>query len=175
MEIYRPFVESSHISFELEVPVLEGFRNRIMGTAHNFPFLIYEGKGEILGYAYASVFRERAAYSHLVESSIYLSEKIRGTGAGQALYNCLFDLLALMGKREIIAVSSIPNPLSIAFHEKMDFEKSGMVKRAGFKFGRFWDIQIMQRSIEQSPHTIMNWTELKRTEKLVNCLNRYST
>ncbi len=85
--IYAPYVIHTAISFELEPPAVEEMRQRIMKTLQHWPWLVCENKGEVLGYAYASRYRERAAYQWSVEVSVYIDERFHRLGIGRALYS----------------------------------------------------------------------------------------
>ena len=102
LAIYAPYVEKTAVTFEYEVPTVLEFKNRIASTLKRYPYLAAIRDGHILGYAYASAFKERAAYDWAVETSIYVSEGARRTGAGSLLYEALEDyhrLLYLQYKR----------------------------------------------------------------------------
>src|SRR5579862_6623025 len=97
LEIYSPFCDHTSVSFELQAPSLEEMRTRIGRITERFPWLVCEGEGEILGYAYASPHRERAAYQWAVDVAVYVREGRRRTGVGRAVYTSLFAILALQG------------------------------------------------------------------------------
>ena len=86
LEIYRPYVEHTAITFEYDVPDIEEFMNRIKNTQKTYPYLVAEYQGEILGYAYAGAFKERAAYDWAVETSIYVRQNQKRMGVGSLLY-----------------------------------------------------------------------------------------
>ena len=89
LEIYSYYVENTAISFEYKTPDLNEFRNRIENTLKKYPYLVIEENGVIMGYAYAGVFKGRAAYDHCCEVTIYLDHDSKGNGYGRALYNAL--------------------------------------------------------------------------------------
>ena len=84
-EIYKYYVENTAISFEITPPTVEEFRERIAKTLEKYPYLVCEDEGGIIGYAYSSVFRDREAYTHCVENTIYLDKKYLRMGYGKAL------------------------------------------------------------------------------------------
>ena len=86
LNIYAPYVEKTAITFEYEVPSVEEFRKRIRNILKKYPYIVEEKEGEILGYAYAGVFKNRAAYDWAVETTIYVREDQRKSGVGRALY-----------------------------------------------------------------------------------------
>ena len=83
LQIYAPYVENTAITFEYEVPSLEEFTKRIQNTLKTYPYLVAVESGRIVGYSYASMFKARAAYSHSVETSIYMIRDCRGKGIGK--------------------------------------------------------------------------------------------
>lgn len=89
LSIYAPYVEKTAITFEYEVPTVQEFKNRITSTLKRYPYLAAIRDGRIIGYAYASQFKERAAYDWAVETSVYVSGDARRTGAGSLLYEAL--------------------------------------------------------------------------------------
>ena len=93
LAIYAPYVEKTAITFEYKVPTVREFKNRIASTLKRYPYLAAVRDGRILGYAYASEFKERAAYDWAVETSVYVSEDARRTGAGSILYEALENYL----------------------------------------------------------------------------------
>ena len=97
LAIYAPYIEQTAITFEYDVPSVEEFRGRIESTLKHYPYLVCEEEGEIVGYAYAGVFKARAAYSHCVETSIYVKMGQHGKGIGKKLYERLEEELKKMG------------------------------------------------------------------------------
>ncbi len=93
-EIYRPIVESTPISFELEAPDEKEMQQRIEHKLTAYPWLVCENRGRVAGYAYASQFRERAAYQWSVETSVYVHSGFRRFGVRRSLYIPFFRLLA---------------------------------------------------------------------------------
>ena len=94
-EIYLPYVRTTAVTFELEDPTLEDFTERVRKTLERYPYIVAVEEGEIVGYAYASAFRPRAAYLHSIETSIYMRMDYRGKGVGRRLYETLAKLLVL--------------------------------------------------------------------------------
>ena len=126
-EIYRPFVERTAVSFEYQVPTPEEFFLRFTQHIAQFPWLVWEEQGRVLGYAYAGAPWERAAYRWCAESSVYLAPEARGRGVGKALYQALEDILRRQGYRTLYALVTTDNEASIGFHEAI-----GFVRRAFF-------------------------------------------
>lgn len=147
LEIYRPYVESSVITFEYDVPTVEEFQKRIRNIKSKFPYLIAKNEDVILGYAYASTYYNRQAYDWTVEVSIYVDEKARGQGVGKRLYSELELALVNQGIKNCLACIALPNSASIALHEKLGYQKTAHFKEVGYKFGQWHDIIWMQKKL----------------------------
>ena len=115
--IYRPFVETTAISFEDVAPGPDEMARRIMETAASYPWLVCEIGGHVVGYAYAAQHRVRAAYQWSVDTSVYVSKQYWRFGIGRGLYISLFRILAAQGFFNAFAGIALPNPASVALHE----------------------------------------------------------
>ena len=153
--IYAPYVEQTAITFEIERPTLADFRRRIETISAEFPYLVAETGGRIAGYSYAHRFRERAAYNHCVEMTIYLDRKHRHSGIGKPLYTALEQRLTAMGKRNLCASITWTDEEnqylthdSIHFHEKMGYTKVAHFHECGRKFNRWFDMIWMEKIVE---------------------------
>lgn len=154
LEIYGPYVTDTAISFEYEVPALEEFRVRIHRTLQSYPYLVMVTGGRIAGYAYASPFKEREAYCHSVETTIYIRMDCRGRGYGKKLYLALEELLKkqnILNVNACIAVTEQEDPYltnkSMYFHEHMGYRLVGKFTKCGYKFGRWYDMIWMEKMI----------------------------
>ena len=135
LELYAPYVRETAISFETVVPSEDEFRRRIIHTLQRYPYLVAECDGKPLGYAYASAFKERAAYDWAVETSIYLRQDRRGLGIGRQLYLQLEALLRRQHITNANACIAYPHPESIAFHERLGYRTVAHFTRCGYKLG----------------------------------------
>lgn len=151
--IYAPIVRSTAISFELEPPVVEEMRGRIAKTLHFWPWLVCERQGAVLGYAYASRHRERAAYQWSVDVSVYVAADQRGRGIGRALYTALFAILRAQGYRNACAGIALPNAASVALHEAMGMRPVGVYRHVGYKLGAWHDVGWWQGELQPPPAT----------------------
>jgi L-amino acid N-acyltransferase YncA len=142
--IYAPSVESTPISFEVTAPDAAEFAERIAKYSATHQFLVAEEGGEVVGYAYACRWRERPAYDWAVEVSVYVDAAHQGEGIGRALYAELFDLLRAQGFRSAVAGITLPNPASIALHERLGFESIGALRQIGWKVGGWHDVGYWQ-------------------------------
>jgi phosphinothricin acetyltransferase len=145
--IYAPSVEATPISFEVVPPDAAEFARRIARYSATHQFLVAEDGGEVIGYAYACRWAERAAYDWAVETSVYIDSAHHGKGVGRALYTELFERLAAQGFRIAVAGVTLPNPASVGLHENMGFEPIGALRKIGFKEGRWHDVGYWQRSL----------------------------
>jgi phosphinothricin acetyltransferase len=147
LKIYAPYVESTAVSFEAVVPGVEEFAARIAKSLSRWQYLVAERDGEIAGYAYGSVHRERAAYRYSVEVSAYLDPRFHRQGIGSALYRRLFDDLSAMGYCTAFAGITLPNEASVGLHRSVGFQHIGVFERIGWKFDRWHDVAWMQRTL----------------------------
>ncbi|HEM2866013.1 GNAT family N-acetyltransferase [Streptococcus suis] len=145
--IYAPYVEKTAITFETEVPTVEAFASRIEKTLEKFPYLVAVEEGKVVGYAYASTYYARAAYDWTVELSVYVSREARGKGIGSLLYDALEEELTERGFKNFLACIALPNPASLALHEKRGYEQVAHFKKVGYKFGTWHDIVWLQKSL----------------------------
>ena len=145
--IYAPYVEKTAITFETQVPTVEDFENRIKKTMKKFPYLVAIEEGQIVGYAYASTYYARAAYDWTVELSVYVQKEARGKGVGTLLYTALEEELTARGFKNFLACIALPNPASIALHERRGYEQVAHFKKVGYKFGTWHDIVWLQKSL----------------------------
>ena len=139
-EIYAPNVTDAFISFEAEPPTAGQMRERIAKTLATHPWLVHDEGGRILGYAYASRHRERAAYQWSADVSCYVRPEARGRGIGKALYTELLRRLEAQGFRNAYAGIALPNDASVRLHERFGFKKVAHLEEIGFKFGRWIDV-----------------------------------
>ena len=155
LEIYGYYVEHTAISFEYDIPGLEEFRGRIANTLRKYPYLVLEEDGVVVGYAYAGVFKGRAAYDHCCEMTIYLDHDAKGKGYGRTLYNALEEELRKIGIINLYAC--IGDPIqedeyltkdSEHFHQHMGYTKVGEFHKCGYKFGRWYNMIWMEKIID---------------------------
>lgn len=150
-EIYNGYVEKTVISFETEpVPVAE-MAQRVADRLSRYDWLVAERQGRLIGYAYYGQFRTRAAYDHVVESTVYIAGDALGLGLGRRLYAELIQSARDKGFREIIGVIALPNDASEQLHERMGFVRVGHLPRVGYKFGRYIDVSFWQWSLPEAP------------------------
>ncbi len=142
--IYSPYVENSGVSFEDVAPTAQEVGARIAATSARFPWLVLEDDGRVVGYAYASQHRDRAAYRWAVDVAVYVDAACHGRGAGRALYDALLGLLRRQGFRSACAGIALPNDASIALHRALGFEHVGTYRDIGWKAGAWRDVAWWQ-------------------------------
>lgn len=147
LDIYAPYVEHTHISFEYEVPTLADFAQRIATITKDYTWLVCEHNGRIIGYAYGGQHRARTAYKWSVESAIYMAQDFCGKGAGKLLYQQLFELLKQQGYINVFAGMTLPNEKSEALHRSCGFQEIGIFKNIGYKNNQWHDVKWMQLTI----------------------------
>ena len=140
LEIYAPYVRETAISLEFDPPTLEVFLARFERVTRRFPWLVWEEDGRVLGYAYADVALERAAYQWDADMSVYVDRDARRGGVGSALYDCLEALMRKLGYRNLYALVTSANEPSKRFHEKRGYSLLGVLAKSGYKFDRWWDV-----------------------------------
>jgi phosphinothricin acetyltransferase len=139
------------ISFETEPPSAEEMRNRLARVLSQYPWFVLEDGGDVLGYAYATQHRERAAYRWSVDTSVYVRQGRQRRGVGRALYTSLLTVLPLQGFINAYAGITLPNPASVGLHEAMGFELVGVYAKVGFKCGDWHDVAWYQRPLLSRP------------------------
>jgi len=151
LAIYRPFVDSTAVSFETIVPTAEEFAARIAKALAGWQWLVAVRDGQCAGYAYGSMHRERSAYRWSVEVSAYVHPDFRRQGIGRALYLELFEHLAGRGFCNAYAGITLPNEGSVALHRGVGFLPVGVFKDVGRKFGKWHDVGWFQRTLRDAP------------------------
>lgn len=147
-DLYRPYVLGSHATFETEPPTADDIAARIAKVAGRYPWLVAtDSTDALLGYAYATQFRERAAYRFAVETSIYLAPAAQGRGLGGKLYALLTEILTQQGFVHAIGALSLPNPASEALHRRAGFVDTGGYRDIGYKFGRWISVGLYQKAL----------------------------
>ena len=145
--IYNPYVLSTVITFE-ETPIApSAMAERIADIQRTHAWLVTEIDGEVAGYAYGSPWRTRSAYRFATETTIYLAQGRAGQGLGRALYEALLAELARRGYHCAMGGIALPNPASVALHEKVGFAKVAHLREVGWKLDRWIDVGYWQRAL----------------------------
>ena len=149
--IYSRYVTETAVTFEYDVPTVCEFEDRIRKVNSRFPWIVCETDSRIVGYSYASHFRERAAFRWSCELSVYVADEFQGHGIGKVLYRALLDVLRLQGYRTAVACVTYPNAVSDAFHRSLGFEHTGIFPNVGYKLGRWWGVSWYQIPLTDYP------------------------
>ena len=148
--IYAPIVRDTPISFELDPPDADEMRRRIERTGARTPWLVCTTGAALVGYAYATGHRERAAYRWSVDVSVYVHEAARGRGVGTGLYEALLGILRVQGFHRVYAGITLPNAASVGLHESVGFRPVGVYRAVGFKCGAWHDVGWWERALVEA-------------------------
>lgn len=149
--LYKPYVETTDITFEYDAPSAEEFAARMEKTCARYPFLVAEDSGMLFGYAYAGTFKGRPAYDWSVEVSVYVKLGHSGQGIGTLLYEALERCLRQQNIINLNACITYPNPKSEAFHRKFGYQTVAHFTRCGYKFGAWKDMIWMEKALCAHP------------------------
>ena len=174
-DIYRPFVESTPVSFETVAPDVGEVCHRIEQTIQIYPWFVCEVEGEIAGYAYASQHRARHHYQWSVDVTIYNHPGFRRQGLGRSLYAVLLDTLRRQGFVMAHAGITLPNEASVGLHEALGFQALGVYRNVGYKCGRWHDVGWWQYELAQpepNPSPPISWPDLRAMDGLESTLRQ---
>jgi phosphinothricin acetyltransferase len=155
-DIYGWNVRHGTGTFELDAPsVADMTARRQEVLSRSLPWLVAEREGQVLGYAYANYFRPRMAYRFALEDSIYLAPSAQGQGVGTLLLDELIRQCQALGARQMLAViGDSANQGSIRLHAKAGFEETGVMRSVGWKFERWLDVVIMQKTLGEGDASV---------------------
>jgi phosphinothricin acetyltransferase len=159
LEIYKPYVLHTAITFEYDVPAIDEYLEWIKVNTSEYPWLVCTLNEKIVGYAYASKFRYRTAYQWSPESTIYLSPDAQGKGIAGVLYRTLFSILELQGYFNVYAGVAIPNAKSEGLHLALGFKEIGVFENIGYKLGKWHNTRWFQLKLKE--HTEQPESPLK--------------
>ena len=148
--IYGAHVRDGYATFEVDPPDADDFAHRIESRPR-LPWLVAEQGNSVIGFAYASRFKERAAYRWTAEVTVYLAPAARGQGIGRALYGLLLPAVAALGYVTACAGIAWPNEASVGLHEAFGFVPVGVYRDVGFKLGQWRDVRWYQRRLIDPP------------------------
>ncbi len=150
LEIYSHYIENTAITFECEVPNEAAFLMRIKTISENYPYLVATLNKKVIGYAYATRFRERKAYDWAVETTVYVNDTHKGKGIGKKMYRKLLDLLTAQGFVMAYACITCPNFTSDALHSSLGFSQVGIFTNSGYKFDTWHDIVWYEKKLNST-------------------------
>lgn len=170
LAIYEPFILKTSVTFEEKAPELDAFKNRMQDILKSCPYLVCEVDGAVVGYAYASEYRTRAAYRWDREVSVYIHPDYRRKNVAKALYHALFRILEKQGFVKLYGVITLPNPGSIALHEAMGFNKMAVYKDVGYKLGRWHDVGwwelTFNKNRKEYPRELISFSEIEKSDEV---------
>ena len=144
-QIYNHYIQNSVITFEEQVVSAQDMATRILDVAASaLPWLVADQEGQVAGYAYATKWKARSAYRFSVEITVYLEPGRQGQGWGSQLYAALLARLRELGVHSVIGGIALPNPGSVALHEKFGLTKVAHFSEVGYKFERWVDVGYWQ-------------------------------
>ena len=172
LEIYAPYVEKTAVTFEYEVPAVTEFEKRIDHVLGKYPYLVAERAGDISSYAYAGVFKDRAAYRWAVETTVYVREDMKKMGTGRELYAALEKILSMQNILNLNACIAYPceaeDPYltrdSVQFHKRLGYQFAGKFHRCGYKFGRWYHMIWMEKFLgghTENPPVVKSFGEVR--------------
>lgn len=138
------YIDNTAIHFSYQPVTPDELRNLWQAKLHLYPWLIAEVDGHFAGYAKASLWRERSAYQWTPEAGVYVETRFQRLGVGRALYQRLIDTLRAQGFHSLVGGITLPNDPSVRLHEAVGFQPAGVIRRAGWKMGRWWDVGFWQ-------------------------------
>jgi L-amino acid N-acyltransferase YncA len=167
LDIYEHYVLNTAVTFEYDVPEVEEMERRMKTIQSKYPFIVAEHENKIVGYAYATDFRYRAAYQWSPESTIYLHKDSLGKGIGIKLYRKLLQILMQQGYYNVFGGVALPNDASVALHLKCGFKDVGIYENIGYKAGKWhstkW-FQLVLKDHEINPALPKSISEIKIEE-----------
>ncbi|MBZ6526618.1 N-acetyltransferase family protein [Aerococcaceae bacterium DSM 111021] len=164
--IYRQYIETP-ITFEHKMPTPEEFETRLESIIQNYACIVCEVDDEILGYAYAHRFAERAGYNWTAELSVYTDSKAKGLGGGRQLYEKLLELCKLQGIHTVYGLVTENNSASENLHEKLGFRLAGVFRNVGFKEGRWLSCSYYEKdlaSYNDKPNPMKSISDIKKDD-----------
>ena len=175
VNIYSYYVENTAITFEYEVPSVEEFTNRYQNVIKKYPYIVALINDKIVGYAYVSPFKSRAAYDWAVETSIYCHKDYQKKGIGKALYHALENILREQGILNMNACISYPvqedqylTKNSVEYHQHLGYRLVGEFHQCGYKFNTWYNMVWMEKFIgehQQNQLPVKSFNEVKEIIK----------
>ena len=143
--ITNHYIVTSAVHFAYEPLAEAALRAQWHGYRERFPWFVIEDAGQVVGFAKAGTWRDRAAYAWTAETGVYLADSARGRGLGRRVYVAMLDELVARGFRSAVAGITLPNDPSVALHLALGFEPVGTFRDAGWKMGAWRDVGFWQK------------------------------
>jgi len=158
--IYGQYIDTP-ITFEVELPSKEAWAERVEKILKDYPYLVCEENGKVIGYAYGHRHRERKAYDWNAELSVYVDKAAVAKGVGRTLYTNLIEFLEKQNVKTVYGVVTVPNTASEALHKSLGFRTVGVFENTGYKDGKWLDVAWFEKSIgdyeDVPPEFIPRW------------------
>lgn len=145
-------IENTHYNFNTEPQTTEHWRSEWSGSRERYPWLVATLDGEVAGVAYAGRYKVRRAYDWTAEVTVYVDHRRHRRGVAAALYAELLPILAAQGFHALLGVIALPNPASVALHERFGFVAAGETPQVGWKHGRWWSVGNWQKLLRDGAH-----------------------
>ncbi|MCL2884459.1 MAG: N-acetyltransferase family protein [Oscillospiraceae bacterium] len=149
LAVYAPYITGTCITFETEVPSAKAFAERTAAILREYPYYICRIDNKIVGFAYASQHRERAAYRYSADVSVYVEPAHQRQGIGKALYTVLLEAMTEQGIYTAYAGITLPNEKSIGLHKSFGFHDVGVYSHVGYKSGKWLDVLWMEKALRE--------------------------
>ncbi|MDL2276066.1 N-acetyltransferase family protein [Breznakia sp. OttesenSCG-928-G09] len=175
-KIYAQYIDTA-ITFEYTLPSEEDFFKRVETIKIDYPFLVYEEAGQIIGYAYAHRYQARDAYQWNAELSIYLDEVATSKGLGKKFYQAIIEILKLQEVKTVYGIVTLPNKKSESLHTSLGFKQIGKYHNAGYKDKKWHDVAIFEKSIGEHTSNPAPFLPIHQitTKTLENILRKYNS
>lgn len=147
VDIYNHYITKTTVTFETTPLTPDQMRQRILDISSHFPYLVYELQGRVAGYAYVHPWKERAAFAHTLETTVYLAPDAKHEGIGSKLMQPIIDYCRQRGYRVLVACITAENQESIDFHKRLGFTQASLFHNVGYKFGRWLDVVDMEMQL----------------------------
>ena len=174
LKIYGQYMDTP-ITFEYTLPSAEEFTERVRSISAEYPYIVCEDSGRIVGYAYAHRHMERTAYQWNAELSIYIDREYTSGGLGRKLYGALIDILKLQNIHNVYGCVTVPNEKSEGLHTGIGFEYIGIFHNTGYKCGKWHNAAWLEKQIlpyEDNPAPILSVKQIPQ-HKLDGILEKY--
>lgn len=145
-EVVNHYIVNTCVNFRADPQSADEWEADWRRYQASHPWLVAEQAGATVGVAYAAPWNQRRAYAWSAETTVYVRHDQLGAGVGARLYSRLLQLLDAQGYRTAVGVIALPNPRSVALHERFAFKRAGVLERVGFKFGAYHDVGLWQRT-----------------------------
>jgi phosphinothricin acetyltransferase len=149
LAVYTPYILDTTITYEYDIPSIENMKQRIQGVQSFYPYLVCTYNHEIVGYAYASKHKERAAFQWGAEISVYIKEDFHGSGVASRLYDRIIAFLYEQGIYKLYALIDAPNEKSERFHLKRGFKEIGSILNTAYKLGKWCNLKYYEKTLRE--------------------------